>query len=99
MFTPTWSNIHLGNHQRNLHQLYRYLKKYYTNSPETIELVEHFEGSIKTIQKDVINFLDTYTQENKHLDKTFKEKFYAIIDELATRIKTEENNLYTLYIK
>ncbi|MEN4052869.1 MULTISPECIES: hemerythrin domain-containing protein [Sulfurimonas] len=89
----------LGHFMEEDIKLYRYLKKYYTNSSETMELVQQFEGSIKTIQKDVIKFLDTYTQENKPLDKAFETKFYAIVDELGTRIKTEENNLYTLYIK
>jgi regulator of sigma D len=89
----------LGHFMEEDIKLYRYLKKYYATAPDTMELVKHFESSIKTIQKDVINFLDTYTQENKTLDKAFETKFYAIVDELGNRIKTEENNLYTLYLK
>jgi hemerythrin len=89
----------LGHFMEEDIKLYRYLKKYYANSAETMELVKHFESSIKTIQREVIDFLEAYTQENKALDKAFETKFYTIVDELGNRIKTEENNLYTLYVK
>ena len=89
----------LGHFMEEDIKLYRYLKKYYAESTDTMALVKNFETSIKTIQRDVIDFLDTYTQEESTLDENFKKKFYAIVDELGTRIETEEQSLYTLYVK
>jgi RNase P subunit RPR2 len=80
-------------------KLYRYLKKYYCDSNETLAVVKNFETTIKIIQRDVVEFLDCYTQENSKLNNDFKEKFYAIVNDLDSRIETEEQSLYTLYIK
>jgi hemerythrin-like domain-containing protein len=80
-------------------KLYRYLKKYYADSSETLSVVKNFESSLKTIQKDAINFLDNYTQASQTLDDSFKEEFQDIIEALKSRIEKEENKLYTLYKK
>ena len=88
----------LGHFMEEDIKLYRYLKKYYANSEESMALINTFEESIKAIQKDVISFLDNYTQENSTLDTNFKKRFHTIVNDLGNRIETEENSLYTLYI-
>jgi hypothetical protein len=89
----------LGHFMEEDIKLYRYLKKYYVDSEDTMALIKNFESAIKKIQKDVISFLDTYIKEDKRIDRNFKEKFSLIVENLSTRIETEENSLYTLYIK
>jgi len=88
----------LGHFMEEDIKLYRYLKKYYADNEDTKITIKMFEESIKTIQRDVIDFLDYYIKEHNPLDKAFKEKFYNIVDAFGTRIKTEESNLYTLYL-
>jgi iron-sulfur cluster repair protein YtfE (RIC family) len=88
----------LGHFMEEDIKLYRYLKKYYVEEDDITKTITMFEESIKDIQKDVVSFLDHYTKENTPLDKKFDEQFNAIVNALGTRIRTEENNLYTLYI-
>ena len=80
-------------------KLYWYLKRYYKKNPDTLNTVEMFEETIKDIQRDVLSFLSKYSKEDIELDGLFKRKFLATVKEFATRIKTEESKLYTLYIK
>jgi hypothetical protein len=80
-------------------KLYRYLKKYYCDSHETLAIIKNFETGIKVIQKDIINFLDYYTQDNTILNHEFKEQFHTVINNLEERIRTEEKSLYPLYTK
>jgi hemerythrin-like domain-containing protein len=80
-------------------KLYRYMKKYYDKDKTNLNIVKNFEISLKTTQNDIIHFLDTYTQEEKVLDEDFKTNFNTIINNLNKRIETEEQSLYTLYIK
>lgn len=89
----------LGHFMEEDIKLYWYMKHYYKDVPDTVKTIKVFEESIKKIQKDVVQFLDYYSQETSKLDSVFEEEFNAIIDALGTRIETEENNLYTLYIK
>jgi len=89
----------LGHFMEEDIKLYRYLKKYYHDEEETTKTVAMFEESIKDIQRDVVAFLDHYAKENTPLDAKFKEHFDEIVEALGTRIKTEENNLYTLYMR
>ena len=89
----------LGHFMEEDIKLYWYMKHYYKDSEHTISTIKIFEESIKKIQKDVVAFLDYYSQETIALDKTFEKEFNSIIDALSTRIATEESNLYTLYIK
>ena len=80
-------------------KLYWYLKRYYKKDTDTLNTVEMFENTIKDIQRDVLAFLSKYSKEDVELDLIFKEKFIAMVKEFGTRIKTEEDKLYTLYIK
>ncbi len=89
----------LGHFMEEDLKLYWYLKDRYKDDPSTIETVKIFESSIKKIQREVIGFIDRYTQEEMPLDETFKEEFDAIVNALSSRIMTEESNLYTLYLK
>lgn len=89
----------LGHFMEEDIKLYWYMKHYYKDSEHTINTIKTFEESIKKIQKDVVAFLDYYSQETIMLDETFEKEFNSIIDALSTRIVTEESNLYTLYIK
>jgi len=89
----------LGHFMEEDIKLYRYLKKYYQGEKEITTTVTMFEESIKEIQRDVVAFLDYYTKENVALDKKFYEQFEEIVNALGTRIRTEENSLYTLYIR
>ena len=89
----------LGHFMQEDIQLYWYLKDYYSDLESTSETIKMFEDSIKVIQKDVIKFLDYYSQDNIALDMTFNKRFDEIIEALATRIATEESSLYPLYMK
>jgi len=80
-------------------KLYWYLKDYYKKNDSVMEIILMYGESIKKVQKTAMSFLDKYSGEHTPLDAVFNKQFDEIIDVLATRIETEENNLYTLYIK
>jgi len=80
-------------------KLYRYLKKYYEENEEKKATIMLFQDGIKTIQSDIINFLDSYIKEDKEFDKVFQDRFKDIINAFGERIKTEESKLYPLYIR
>ena len=80
-------------------KLYNYLKKYYKEDVNKLRTIKMFETTIKDIQKDVLAFLGKYSKENAELDAEFKENFIQMVKKFDTRIKTEEEKLYTLYIK
>jgi hypothetical protein len=87
----------LGHFMEEDIKLYWYLKTHYREAPEVLETVKSFEESIKKIQKDISSFLDHYAQPRVPLDAKFKHEFAKVAEALTTRMKTEENNLYTLY--
>ncbi len=89
----------LGHFMEEDIKLYWYLKDYYKENDSTMEIIIMYEESIKKVQKTALAFLDKYSAENIPLDTVFNKQFDEIIDVLATRIETEENNLYTLYVK
>ncbi len=89
----------LGHFMEEDIKLYWYLKNYYKENDSMMEIVFMYEDSIKKVQKTAISFLDKYSAEHVALDTVFKKQFDEIVDVLATRIETEENNLYTLYVK
>ncbi len=89
----------LGHFMEEDIKLYWYLKDHYRGSDNTIETIKMFEESIKTIQRDVVKFLDHYAQGEIALDQGFKKEFSDIVEALSTRIATEESNLYPLYTK
>jgi hemerythrin-like domain-containing protein len=78
-------------------KLYHYLKSYYSGDLKNLELITMFEDSIKTIQSNLIKFLDKYAQESTPLDQKFEKEFEGIVKNLSKRVKTEEQSLYTLY--
>jgi hypothetical protein len=87
----------LGHFMEEDIKLYWYLKHRYGDMPEILETVKSFENSIKKIQKDISSFLDHYARPDTPLDAAFVSEFANIAEALSTRMKTEENNLYTLY--
>jgi len=89
----------LGHFMEEDIKLYWYLKSYYKESKDAIHTIKMFEESIKKIQREVVDFLDTYSEPSRALDATFEKGFNEIITALAARIRTEEENLYTLYKK
>ena len=89
----------LGHFMEEDIKLYWYLKDYYKENDSVMEIIIMYEESIKKVQKTAMSFLDKYSAEYTSLDMVFNKQFDEIIDVLATRIETEENNLYTLYVK
>ncbi|CAA6817876.1 MAG: Unknown protein [uncultured Sulfurovum sp.] len=89
----------LGHFMEEDIKLYWYLKDYYKDEENANSLVKTFDTSIKMIQKDVIKFLDYYTQDYVPLDMEFQQKFDMMVSKLASRIESEESNLYPLYQK
>ena len=87
----------LGHFMEEDLKLYWYLKKYYDHNPEMLSLIESFESSIKTIQKEVMTFLDRYNTEEMVATEAFAKEFAVIVEHLSSRIESEESNLYTLY--
>ncbi len=80
-------------------KLYWYLKRYHKKDTHKLNTVEMFEITIKDIQKEILSFLSKYSKEDVELDDMFKGKFLVLVKKFSTRIKTEENKLYTLYVK
>jgi len=80
-------------------RLYKYLREHYKNNQNTLTLILEYEESIKGIQKVVLSFINFYMQPNARFDNIFKTKLNDIVGALLSRIETEENNLYTLYVK
>jgi len=89
----------LGHFMEEDIKLYWYLKNYYKDYETTMDTIEEFEKSMKVVQRDLLHFLDYYSREDIKIDYTFDRKFDSIVDFLSKRIETEENTLYTLYIK
>ena len=80
-------------------RLYKYLIKYYENNEYTLSLILEYQKSIKVIQKEVLFFVDSYLEEKAVFGTIFKRKLANVVSSFLARITTEENNLYTLYIK
>lgn len=89
----------LGHFMEEDIKLYWYLKDYYKENDNALRVVKSFESSIKEIQKDVMYFFDYYSQDEVALDDEYIQKFERIVEALSSRINSEEENLYTLYIK
>ena len=89
----------LGHFMEEDIKLYWYLRDYYKDQEQASALIKSFENSIKEIQRDVMKFLDHYSRSDISLDEKFKSQFADIIDTLASRISSEETNLYPLYVK
>ena len=88
----------LGHFMEEDIKLYWYLKNYYKEDELSLSVVKEFEDSIKKIQKDVMHFFDHYSLNDVPLDKEFEATFKEIVDALSSRIASEEENLYTLYL-
>jgi len=88
----------LGHFMEEDIKLYWYLKDYYKEDANALNIVKTFESTIKEIQKDVMQFFDYYSQDTVALDNEFVQKFEKIVEDLSVRIHSEEENLYTLYI-
>jgi len=79
--------------------LYQYLKEYYKDNESVYALILEFHNSIKEIQNALLEFLNKYTKQDARYDAIFEKEFNNIVNALATRVESEESNLYTLYIK
>ncbi len=79
-------------------KLYWYLKDRYEEDGDSLAIVRSFESSIKEMQKDIVHFFDYYSKEDVVLDGEYERKFRTVVDELAIRIASEEENLYPLYV-
>ena len=87
----------LGHFMEEDIKLYWYLKDYYKDDTHSFAVVKEFESSIKDIQKEVMRFFDHYSAEDAIFSKEFEKQFSEIVEVLAARISSEEDNLYTLY--
>jgi len=88
----------LGHFMEEDIKLYWYLKDYYKEDANALEIVKSFESSIKEIQKDIMHFFDYYSRDDVALDSEYIQKFSQIVEELSVRVNSEEENLYTLYV-
>jgi len=88
----------LGHFMEEDIKLYWYLKDYYKEDTNSLEIVKSFESSIKEIQKDIMHFFDYYSKDDVALNSEYLQKFNQIVEELSVRINSEEENLYTLYV-
>jgi hypothetical protein len=89
----------LGHFMEEDIRLYWYLKDFYKDEKSVLTIVNTFESSIKTIQKDVMNFLEYYAKDETALDAEFIQKFEDIVKKLDARLQSEETSLYSLYNK
>ena len=88
----------LGHFMEEDIKLYWYLKDYYKEDVNALEIVKSFESSIKEIQKNIMHFFDYYSKDDVILDSEYLLKFTQIIEDLSIRVHSEEENLYTLYV-
>jgi len=88
----------LGHFMEEDIKLYWYLKDYYKEDVNSLEIVKSFESSIKEIQKDIMHFFDYYSKDDIELNNEYLQKFNYIVEELSVRVNSEEENLYTLYV-
>ena len=89
----------LGHFMEEDIKLYWYMKDYYKEDENAFDIIKSFENSIKEIQNDVLHFFDYYARDDIPLDTEYEKKFKQIVSELSDRVASEEENLYTLYLK
>ena len=88
----------LGHFMEEDIKLYWYMKDYYKEDENALDIVKSYEKSIKEIQKDIMKFFDYYSKDDVPLDEGYVKKFGEIVEELSVRVNSEEENLYTLYV-
>ena len=88
----------LGHFMEEDIKLYWYMKDYYKEDADVLDIVKSYEQSIKEIQKDIMKFFDYYSHDDVLLDEGYVKKFGEIVEELSVRVDSEEENLYTLYV-